>query len=315
MRDEIRIKTKRISVPAPGRPAEAAPLGVGSIIDGRYRLSRSVSRDQDCHLFLGTHLHLGRTVEVKLLVGGVAKTQRRFFREGRILSLLRHRNIVDVHDMGISDAGPYIVLEHLDGAALGDVMAKRGPLSVHHFQSIANQVLAALECAHERQVVHRGVSPDSVIVVNGSEPDGQVKLTGFGTSGRLGENSSSVTRSSPIIDASSHFAPEQLVEREGADERTDVYAAGILFYRMLTGTTPFVAKTVAGLIGKILGEPPRPASDHRPELSAELDALLLRCLDKQPDKRFGGIPQLRRALDEALDEVSSPDRDTIPPSI
>lgn len=315
MSDEIRIKTKRVSIPVPKKGTEVAPLGAGTVIDGRYRLSQQIARDAGSLLFLGTHLHLGRTVEVKLLVGNEARSQRRFFREGRILSLLRHGNIVGVHDMGVCENGPYIVLEHVDGTSLGQMMAERGPLSVHHFQALTNQLLSALECAHDRQVVHRALGPDSVIVANPGQGEETLKLTGFGASGRLSENSSSVTRSSPIIEASGHFAPEQLLEREATDARTDVYAAGILFYRMLTGTQPFVAKTVAGMIGKILSEPPRPPSDHRAELSEEIDAILLRCIAKQADARFQSVGELRRALDEALVEVSSPDRDTIPPSI
>ena len=315
MSDEIRIKTKRVSIPAPKQAALKATLGPGSVIDGRYRLSQALSREADSVLFLGTHLHLGRTVEIKLLLEGEAKSQRRFFREGRILSLLRHPCIVGVHDMGVCEAGPYIVLEHLDGPHLGQMMAERGPLTLHRFRELAGQLLSGLECAHERGVVHRGLNPSAIIVARFGQGVESLKLTGFGASGRLSEDSSSITKSSPVIETATHFAPEQLLEREGADARTDIYAAGVLFYRMLTGTAPFVSKTVAGIIGKILGEPPRPPSAHRPELSCELDAIVLSCMAKQADARFQSIAELQGALEEALDDISSPDRDTIPPSI
>jgi serine/threonine-protein kinase len=284
------------------------------VVDSRYRLSQPLLTDSDTPVFLGTHLHLGRTVEVKFLLDSSKKSQRRFFREGRILSLLRHPNIVAVHDMGTWGERAYLVVEHLDGSGLGDRLQPGEPVSTSAFLAVARPLLAALACAHDRGVIHRNLSAESVRIVTSPTEGESIKLTGFGASRRMGDFSSSVTRSSPLIEASAHYAPEQLVGVDSEDARTDIYAAGVLFYRLLTGIPPFQARTIADLVGKVLGEPPRPPSDHRPDISSALDAIVLRCLEKQPETRFPDARSLAAAIEGELADITPSDRDTLPPT-
>ncbi len=249
-------------------------------------------------VYEATHLGLGRNVTLELMMKEDSRAQRRFRRAARIVGMMRHPNVVVVHDTGQSEGLDYIVLESLDGQTLGERSRLRGPLPMAEFTPLAQQLLSALQYVHERKVIHRDVSPDNVVLSKTWDGGEQLKIAQFGFSKDLGAATSSTTASEQrqIVASLTHVAPEQILEPEDVDHRVDIYGAGALFYRLLAGVPPFRAKSLAQLGGDILNAEPAPLRSFVPELPPEIEAAVLRSLAKKPDDRY----QSAQAFSEAL---------------
>ncbi|MBI3646946.1 MAG: protein kinase, partial [Acidobacteriales bacterium] len=227
-----------------------------------------------------------------------AVAQERFEREARAASVLNHPNICTVHDVGEFQGRPFFVMELLEGKSLKDCIASN-PLSAEELASIARQVCAALEAAHEKGIVHRDIKPANIFLTN----RGPVKVLDFGLAKRSvaftasgpqpdgNSGNSTVTVTGTIMGTLPYMSPEQAVG-EDVDARSDIFSLGASLYEMATGKPPFRGKTPAGVLGSILTESPAKPSAVNPQIPVRLDDLILKALEKEPGRRYQSVADL-----------------------
>ena len=280
---------------------EDKPLPPGTAI-GNYVVDRRIARGGCGSVYLAHEVGHSAPVAVKVLhptLAPIPKMISRFIREVELLRRLRHPHIVEIREVGsFADGTPFFVMDYLPGLTLDTLLATRGRLSPEEALAIMEPICSALGAAHAAGIVHRDVKASNVMVMDG--PSGDVKLLDFGIA-KLVEPTSSGTGLTSVnrqIGTLTIMAPEQLLCAP-VDARTDVYALGALLYRLLTGRLPFESSWPGELVRKHLEEPaPRPS--ERAPLSRELDAVVLKCLEKRPERRYESVHALMRALRHAI---------------
>jgi serine/threonine-protein kinase len=246
---------------------------------------------------------LNRTVAVKVLlpqVSAKAERQARFEREAQTIAGLNHPHICTLHDIGHHEGAAYLVMEYLDGETLADRIA-RGPLPLEQTLRYAIEIADALDKAHRSGVTHRDLKPSNIMLTKSG-----AKLLDFGLAKLKQETqqvsalstlptNAGMTGEGMILGTLQYMAPEQLEGKE-ADARTDVFAFGALIYEMVTGRKAFEAKSNASLIAAILERDPQPISVAQPMMPRQLDHLVKRCFEKEPDKRWQTASDLHYEL-------------------
>jgi serine/threonine-protein kinase len=240
---------------------------------------------------------LGREVALKLLPAGSLADERareRFGREARTLSRLNHPAIATLYDLGRDDGVDFLVMELVEGESLEQMLA-RGPLAEAEIAAFGGQIAAALEAAHEQRVVHCDLKPGNVMVT----PRGRIKMLDFGVARLLRARGPGGAATRPVttspVGTLPYMAPEQLLERD-VDERTDVYSLGAMLYRMAAGRLPFENQPAIVLANQIINSPPPPPGRFRRDLSPRLEEIILRCLEKDPARRYPRAVELIEAL-------------------
>lgn len=285
-----------MAVPSTRKTLDPQP---GTLIGGVYEIERLLARGGVGVVYVARDKSSGREVVVKVLAGhlsGETEARARFDREVERLSSLQHANIVEVLDHGYENGAPFLVMEFLSGEPLLDYLTRKGKLTLAEFVPIAAQVLKALGFAHGRGMMHRDIKPGNIMLIVRKGRANFVKLLDFGMA-KLVEGERDIT-SEQILGTANYMAPEQ-VRGDPLDARVDVYACGLLFYRMLSGKLPFVAENNAALLYKQVHEIPPPLASVMPaghEAPDELLSLIDRCLAKDPNDR----PADANALTEAL---------------
>lgn len=254
---------------------------------GIYQVVRELGRGAMGVVYLCVHPGLGRQVAVKVLspqVAGEADFLERFRREGEMAAKLRHPNIVQVYDFS-SDGGDncFIVMEYLGAQTL-----KGGARPVAEAARLVDQLLAALEHAHENGVVHRDLKPSNILLTD----KGEVALTDFGIS--QSATHQKLTRTGTAMGTPEYMAPEQFDGK--TDARTDLYAVGIIFYELLTGFTPFQADTLTEVMKNQVLKAHAPLSDVDFTIPLPISNLVDKALSKEPQDRFQSAGEMREAL-------------------
>lgn len=273
------------------------------ILADRYRLERRLGRGGMGSVYFGQHVALGRPVAVKVLDAEEQEWSwavARFMREARLAAKVRHRNIVDVYDFGSTPDGVvYIVMEALFGRDLRAII-RHNRLNWQWARYLMRQICAGVEAIHQAGVVHRDLKASNCFYV---EQNRIVKVLDFGIAAieRVGNDDPKRM----VVGTPEYMAPEQ-IRGAPADRRSDVYAGGILLYEMLTGRTPFSARTAEQVFDLQLHAPPPSLWAFVPELVAPqgLDAVLARALAKEPRRRFQSMRELATALEQV--ESGSP---------
>ncbi|GCE47626.1 protein kinase [Thermosporothrix hazakensis] len=251
-------------------------------------------------IYRGRDMHMERDVAIKVLRDVYStdpKFVTRFQREAKAASSLQHRNIVQVYDYGQSDGNYFIVMELVEGTDLRRYLRTRGVLAVDRAIIIAHDVALGLGAAHRRQIVHRDVKPQNILVGR----DGSIKLTDFGIASVYKDiNAERLTTTGMTLGTVQYYAPEQ-AQGEIVSPAADVYALGIVMYEMLTGRTPFEGDTPVAVAMQHIQDPPTPPSHFNPGIPPALEDIILRCLEKQPEMRYRDGNMLARAL-EALEQ-------------
>ncbi len=269
----------------------------------RYKVEGEVGRGAFGVVYRARDNLLRRTVALKVmsLPEGLSPEEsehlvERFHREARAAAGLSHPNIVIIHDISRAGGRHFISMEFLEGQPLSEVIGG-SPMPLERAGRIADEVLAALEYAHSRNIVHRDIKPDNIFIL----PGDSVKLVDFGLA-RV-QATSTITRTGTVMGSPGYIAPE-VVEGRQADARTDIFSFGVVLYEMLTGARPFGPMTpfesFIHVIYRIMSEDPAPPSSLNDEVPAALDAVVARCLAKDPGMRFGDVGELRAALASAL---------------
>ncbi|MCW2615217.1 MAG: protein kinase, partial [Frankiales bacterium] len=269
----------------PGVPTGSGPDAlVGLLLDGRYRLDSAIARGGMATVYVATDTRLDRTVAVKVMRPALAEDPdfvERFAREARAAARLSSPDVVAVHDQGTDPATrtAYLVMEHVAGRTLRDVVVDEGPLPPARAIALLEPVLRALAAAHGAGLVHRDVKPENVLLGD----DGRIKVADFGLA-RAVETSSLTATAGLIIGTVAYLAPEQ-VEHGRADTRTDVYAAGILLFELLTGSPPYSSENPMSVLFRHVHEDVPPPSTMVSGIPAALDDLVVRATRRDPAAR------------------------------
>ncbi|HEX8704053.1 MAG TPA: TonB family protein [Myxococcaceae bacterium] len=294
--------------PTPGSPGNpgADPL-IGRTLNGRFSITEPIGVGGMGKVYRAMQAPLDRVVALKVLNPSYASTkdpgfQQRFLREASLTSKLRHPNTVTVIDYGQTDDDIYyIAMEYLEGRTLAQVLAQTGPLPWSRVINIAQQVCRSLREAHGIGIVHRDLKPANIILLNEADQD-LVKVLDFGlvkSIAPLAEGEAinpEITQSGTFLGSPQYMAPEQA--RNMSDARSDIYSLGVVLYQMLQGRPPFVARDHLELIFAHCKEPPPPFNSLRPYLPvpAEIEAVVMRCLEKDPARRYQSMDELLEAM-------------------
>ena len=290
----------RDAIPLEDAPAEEDPL-VGSVLSDTYEVLRVIGEGGMGRVYEAAHRRLqSRRFAIKVLHHELARQPdvvSRFQREAEAASALHHPNVVQVFDVNRTpDGRPYLVAELLEGEDLGEHLDRVGKLRLTAAIDIVRQLCGALSAAHARGIVHRDIKPENVFLLGGSDSL-QIKVLDFGIS-KLGDGPSTLTRTGMIIGTPAYMPPEQA--RGGrVDHRVDIYAAGALLYRALTGSKPFDDHDdpMATLSAVIADEPRRPSTIER-SIPIGLELVIQRAMAKDPDERYASFAEFEAALAE-----------------
>jgi serine/threonine-protein kinase len=285
---------------------------------GSYRLLGAIGSGGMGVVFVAEHLLLGRRAAIKFLhphVSNEPDMVERFFNEARAASAVKHPGIVEVYDFGYLDGMAYLVMEYLDGESLLSHLRVEGLLKLDQAIGIARKVAAALAAAHDAGVVHRDLKPDNIFLVRDAadvapEARARVCLLDFGVAKLLrsdGSFSASATASGVLVGTPAYMSPEQCRGGGQIDGRSDLYSLGCVLYGMLAGRPPFLGEGGGDVIAHHIFVVPEPPSAHAPAVPAELDAVVMRLLEKEAGKRFQSARELGRALADLADRIDSLD--------
>jgi eukaryotic-like serine/threonine-protein kinase len=267
---------------------------IGQILDGRYLVESYIAHGGMASVYLGRDVRLDRRVALKIAHAELARDAEfiaRFITEARAVAQLSSPNVVSVFDQGSTGDLHYIAMEYVPGPTLRELLAARGKLSPREALDILERVLAGLAAAHDAGIVHRDVKPENVLLGNGRT----VKVADFGLA--RAASGISHTRTGVLIGTAAYLAPEQ-VAANTSDQRSDVYAAGVMLFEMVTGVQPHTGETPLAVAYKHVNSAvPAPSSLH-PELPSALDALVALATSRDPELRPPDAGQFLHAITE-----------------
>jgi eukaryotic-like serine/threonine-protein kinase len=269
-------------------------LAPETVIDQRYSIVSRIGSGGMADVYCAQDLQLGRKVALKLLYRRFAEDGEfveRFKREASAAAGLQHPNVVGVYDRGEWDGTYYIAMEYLEGRSLKQILQDEGPLPPERAIDVVEQILRAARFAHQRGVIHRDIKPHNVIL----DGEGRAKVTDFGIA-RAG--ASDMTETGSIMGTAQYLSPEQ-AQGHAVSAQSDLYAIGIVLYELLTGRVPFDGDSPVTIALKQVSEMPVPPSAYNPAVPQELDAIVLRALEKDPARRFADAEEFIVALEQA----------------
>lgn len=267
----------------------------GRLLGGRYEVGRRIARGGMATVYEGLDRRLDRVVAIKVMHANFATDPdfvARFIREARSAAGLSHPDVVAVYDQGSDGGTTYLVMEYVDGVTLRQVLRQRGRLEPADALQIAEQMLAALAAAHRSGIVHRDVKPENVILTT----DGRVKVADFGLARAITEASGASTLTGNVILGTVAYLAPEVVERGRADPRTDVYAAGIVLFEMLTGDKPFTGPSPIQVAFRHVHERVPAPSTIVPGIDPRLDQLVLAATAREPARRVASAGALLEAV-------------------
>ncbi len=301
---------------APGQADTDTPDElIGKVLNGRFRVVARIGAGGMGRVYKAVQEPIDRMVALKVLnprYDGQKDPgfERRFFLEASMTAKLKHPNTITVHDYGRTDDGVYyIAMELLEGETLQSVL-RRGPIAWPRALSIGSQIARSLREAHKQGMVHRDLKPANVMVLSEGTGGDVVKVLDFGlVKSMLAEKKpktddlSELTQAGILLGSPTYMAPEQA--RSDADGRTDIYALGIVLFQCITGRPPFQGKDSIDILVKQVREKPPVLKSLVPSVPDEVNALVMRCLEKAPDARFQSMDEVLEAMRVAL-SVSDP---------
>ena len=273
-------------------------LAVDRVLDQRYRITEPIGVGGSSQVYLATDNTLQRDVAIKILDPQAAsdgQLRKLFVREAQALAKLSHPNVVSVFDVGEVDGLPYIVMEHLPGHSLKQAIEQGGPMAVGDAVRLASEIATGLAFAHSRGIVHGDMKPSNVLLTE----SGHAKIADFGIARTPKEDAST-----PQLFATAMYVAPERVEGKSLSTASDIYGLGLVLYEMLVGRPPFTSANPAVLLRDHVVRQPVPPSHLRQSLPRELDAIVMKCLAKDPGLRYSRASDVARAL-ASLENVGS----------
>jgi serine/threonine protein kinase len=298
--------TTAVTTPTAGVPI-VMPFSPGDVIADKYEVIKIIGSGGMGYVVSATHIELGHQVALKFLRPELLVHRdlvARFAREARTAVMIKSEHVARVFDVGtLPEAGPFIAMEMLEGQDLGRVVCERGALPVEAAIDYILQACEALATAHALGIVHRDIKPENLFLSRSVPGVDVIKVLDFGIS-KLGvpepaapQGSRRPTvRSTSAVGSPTYMSPEQIRALDDVDARADVWALGCVLYELLCGAPAFDAPSLTQLAAKILERPPVPLRSLKADLPAELEAVVARCLGKDPSRRFQNVGELASAL-------------------
>lgn len=263
---------------------------VGQVFDKRYRIIKVIGIGGMAVVFEAADLLMRRNVAVKMLkddINNDTQAVKRFINESKAVAMLSHPNIVNIYDVSVKDNLKYIVMELVEGITLKNYILKKGVLGFNEMINITEQILLALDHAHQKGIVHRDIKPQNIMMLK----NGVIKVADFGIA-KL-PNAETVTMSDKAIGTVFYISPEQASGKQ-IDRRSDIYSLGVTMYEMATGKLPFVADSPVTVALMQVKNRPKPPRELNPALPVGLEQIILGAMEKNPDSRFQSAAQMLR---------------------
>lgn len=280
---------------------------LGTVVDG-YEITSLIGHGGMATVYKARQISMDRIVAMKILPRQYIDDDtyiQRFDREVSIVSRLEHRAIVPVYDHGEHHRQPYIVMRYMPAGSVDQCIAD-DTLGLERISKILNQIAPALDYAHSKSVLHRDLKPSNVLL----DDEGGAYLTDFGIARILGESASTITTQG-VVGTPAYMSPEQ-AQGLSLDNRSDIYSLGVMLFEMVTGRRPFESETPYGVAVMQVTTPPPPPTRYKPTLPHPVERVLLKAMEKQPDKRYQTTVALATALEQAINAPDESIRDTQP---
>lgn len=279
---------------------------IGKTVADKYRIE-SVWREGDLGItYRATHVSIERPVTIKILAPQLAIDEgsvRRFSAEARTASRISHPNILNVTDSGADTDGTiYITFENAEGETLKEALDREGMFTAERATSVVRQTAAALSAAHAGSVIHGALTSDNILLARAADSAETVKVSSFGSV----QADDWDTLDGAFARSVEYLAPEQCSGASAADERSDVYALGVIFYEMLAGEMPFAGVRPTEIMSKHMEEMPPPLSAFRQDLPAEIEPIVLRAMAKNPEMRYQSAREFSDDLDRVAFDPAAP---------
>ncbi len=276
---------------------------IGKLLGNRYEVLEQLGGGGMALVWKGKDTLLNRLVTIKVLRPEYASDEdfvRRFRREAQAVASLSHPNIVSIYDVGQENDSHYLVMEYVEGESLKSLIRREAPLPSTKAIQLGRQIAEALEHAHENSIIHRDVKPHNILITK----NGRAKLTDFGIAQA---SASTITHTDTIVGSVHYISPEQ-AKGEPAGPKSDIYALGVVLYEMLTGQVPYQADGAIGVALKHIQEQPLSLREINPNIPEDLEKVVLRAMDKLPERRHKSA----RAFGEDLISISDETRTMLP---
>ena len=282
-----------------------AELNAGHVFANRYRIEQILGRGGMGVVYKATDTQLDETVAIKTLPGDVMTRSPedldRFKREIRLARKITHRNVLRTYDYGEAEGVYFISMEYVRGYTLSELLdeAPARQMPSRPAIGIARQICRGLQAAHEQGIIHRDLKPQNVLI----DAKGEVKLMDFGIA-RMAEAHEGMTQAGLIVGTPHYMSPEQ-VQGTTLDARSDVYSMGVLIYELLVGRRPFESSSLTGVLTAHITEKPKPPIELRGDVGREINAIVMRCLEKDPKARYADAGALLADLDRVQMPVAA----------
>lgn len=270
----------------------------GQLLAGRYRIEEKIGEGGMAIVYRAKDSRTGHDVAVKFLKPEFHDNPEfieSFKREAKAASRMSHHNIVNLLDVGEGENNLYIVIEYVHGKTLKDIIKDRGKLNESLASQIITRILAALQHAHEANIIHRDIKPQNILV----DQNGYIKVSDFGIAKMVDSNTEIGSKTDTVMGSVHYFSPEQ-AKGESATFASDIYAVGVVYYELLTGKVPFDGDTPVAVAMKQINEAPRPVRELSPEVSAAIESVVMKALSKDPKDRFESALAMAHAIKQAL---------------
>ncbi len=309
---ESELATIEATLTEPGAPlaSKRASFAPGTLIGGKYRVERALGRGGRGVVVLARDETLDRRVAIKVLLRAGASDEARFLREVRAVAKLTSEHVARILEVGaLGDGTPYLVMEYASGSDRARVLHDRGRLAPSLAVYYALQVGEVLAEAHALGIVHRDLKPSNLFLAARVDGTPLVKVLDFGIAKSLVGHAGNAVETSPtatssVIGSPLYMAPEQLHSAKDVDARADLWSLGAVLHELLAGRPPFEAESAAAIGAKIVASPPTPLAQGCPDAPEGLAAVILRCLEKDPARRYQDIAELAQALAPFASEAS-----------
>jgi serine/threonine-protein kinase len=288
----------------------ASPIAAGDLVGGRYRIGELIGEGGMGVVFEATHLGLETEVALKVIRSDLksdAEFVMRFVNEARAAALLKGEHIARVYDVGTLESGePYLVMERLEGVGLEAFLGRVGPLAPSEAVRLVLEACEGLAEAHALSLVHRDIKPANLFLSRRHDGHSVLKILDFGIAKRLADKRRrTLTDPAQSLGSPWYMSPEQMLDSSHVDARTDIGSLGVLLYELLTGEHPFDGQSIPEVCAKVLNAPAPSVRSVRRDVCRGLDAIILRCLEKDPRRRFPDVRMLAESLLEFAPARSS----------